>query len=379
MTVQFANLDRSTIRDLVRGTEPVASVYLGAAPEVANEYDLEWPTRWAPVLERMEALGVDPQTTTVLESAMRLVEGSRAARGSVAVAAFAAGGQMLGVFPAPGATWPDGVWFAAPAHVYPLLAWIQEHPPYVDVVVDRAGADLQAFPGGGAPASSTRVAGPDDAIEKPMPPGFLSQGRAQRRAEDSWVHNARAVAKRVQEAVDEVGARLIVVSGDVRAVQLLLESLPERVVREVEIRQVKGGRSADGSRQTRATVAAAAAGEAAAHQRERLLWVFDEERAPGGVAVEGEDLTLAALAEGRVGTLLVAHPVVDDPRPAWFGPGGAEVAPAARPVPVWEHPRRGPLLDVAVRSALLSSAEVRVVPTGDGAPLEGIGGLCRYR
>lgn len=379
MTVQFATPDRSTVRDLVRATEPVASVYLGAPPEVANDYDLEWGTRWAPVLERLEDLGVDPQTTTVLESAIRLVEAPRSARGSVPVAAFAAEGQMLAVLPAPGATWADGVWFGAPAHVYPVLAWFQEHPAYVDVVIDRAGADLQAFPGGGAPATATRVAGPDDAIEKPTPPGFLSQGRAQRRAEDSWAHNARAVAKRVQEAVDEVGARLLVVSGDVRAVPLLLESLPERVVREVEVRQVKGGRSPDGSRRTRAALAATAAGDAAAHQRERLLWVFDEERAPGGVAVEGEDATLAALAEGRVATLLVAQPVVDDPRPAWFGAGGAEVAPAARPVPPWEHPRHGPLLDVAVRSALLSGAEVRVVPAGDGAPLEGLGGLCRYR
>ncbi len=379
MTVQFATLDRPTIRDLVRSVDPVASVYLGVAPDVANEYELEWSTRWAPIHERLERLGVDPRTAAVLESAVRVVETSRAARGSVAVAAFAAGGQMLGVFPAPGATWGDGVWFGAPAHVYPLLAWVQEHPPYVDVVVDRAGADIHVFPGGGAAGISTGVSGPDDAIEKPVPPGFLSQSRAERRAEDSWAHNARAVAKRVQRAVDEVGAHLIVVSGDVRAVQLLLESLPERVVREVEVRQVKGGRSADGSQQTRAAVAAAAAREAAMHQSERLLWVFDEERAPGGLAVEGEDLTLTALTEGRVGTLLVGQSLLDDPRPAWFGAGGSQVAPGSRPVPAWEHPERGPLLDVAVRSALLSGADVRVVPMADGAPLEGVGGLCRYR
>lgn len=379
MTVQFASPGRSSVRDLVRGTEPVASVYLGAAAEVARDDELDWGTRWAPILERLEGLGADPQTAAVLESAVRRVGASRPVRGSVAAAAFAAEGEMLAVLPAPGADWGDRVWFAAPPHVYPVLAWLQEHPAYVDVVVDRAGADLQAFPGGGAPAAATRVVGPDDAIEKPMPPGFLSQGRAQRRAQDSWAHNARAVGKRVQEAVDEVGARLIVVSGDVRAVQLLLENLPERVVREVEVRQVRGGRSADGSRRGRAAVGATVAGEAAAHQRERLLWVFDEERAPGGLAVEGEDPTLAALAEGRVGTLVVAQPVVDDPRQAWFGAGGAEVAAAARPVPSWEHPRRGPLLDVAVRSALLSGADVRVVPVGEGAPLEGLGGLCRYR
>ncbi len=379
MTVSLATLDRSTVRDLVRPVEPVAVVYLGAAPDVANEYELEWSTRWAPILEGLEGRGVDPQTITVLESAAHRFASARAVRGAAPVALFAARGEMLGVFPAPSATWPDSVAFAAPAHVYPLLEWVQQHPAYVDVVVDRAGADLHLYPGGAAPAMSTTVSGPDDAIERPVPPGFLSQGRAARRAEDSWLHNARAVAARVQRAVEEVEARLLVVSGDVRAVQLLLENLPDRVVRMVEVRQVKGGRSADGSQQSRAASAVAAVAAAAEHQRERLLWLFGEERAPDGLAVEGEDATLAALAEGRVGTLLVVTPVVDDPRPAWFGVAGTEVAPAARPRPTWSHVGRGPLLDVAVRAALLSGAEVRVLRLRDGTPAEGLGGLCRYR
>jgi hypothetical protein len=323
--------------------------------------------------------GVDGRTVAALEEAVQPFVSTRAARAATEVAAFAADGRALGTFPAPGATWPDTAALTAPAHVYPLLEWVHQHPAYVDVVVDRAGADLQAHPGAGAPTIFMSVQGPDDEIERPMPPGFLSQHRAERRAEDSWAHNARAVAERVTVALDEMEARLLVVSGDVRAVKLMVDRLPERVVRDLEIRQVTGSRSRDGSQQGRAAAAADVAREIAAQQRERLLGLFDEERAPGGLAVEGEDLTLAALAEGRVGTLLVVPPVIDDPRPAWFGHGATEVAQGSRPTPTWDDPRRGPLLDVAVRSALLTGAEVRVVPMGERAPAEGLGGLCRYR
>lgn len=379
MTVSFAKVDKPTLREIVRTTERVSAVYLGAAPDLANEYELTWPTRWGPMAEALRGQGVDARTASTLEDAVRPFESARASQGAVQVVAFAATGHLLGTFPARGATWPDTVAVSAPAHVYPLLEWVQQHPPYVDVVVDRAGADIQAHPGAGAPTIFMSVDGPDDVIERPMPPGFLSQHRAERRAEDSWAHNARAVAERVVVALDEMESRLLVVSGDVRAVQLMLERLPERVVREVEVRQVTGSRSRDGSQQGRATVAAGVAREAADHQRDRLLWLFGEERAPGGLAVEGEDLTLAALAEGKVATLLVVPPVIDDPRPAWFGPGPTEVAQESRPRPTWDHPQRGPLLDVAVRSALLTGAEVRVVPTGEHAPAEGLGGLCRYR
>jgi hypothetical protein len=379
VTVSFAKLDKPTIRDLVRTCDEVAAVYLAGPPEVADEYMLEWPTRWGPLAAGLAEQGADAATVERLADAARPLESARVALGEVPVAAFASAGRLLGTFPAPGARWTDGVRVARPAHVYPLLGWAQQHPPYVDVVVDRAGADLEAHPGGGAPGITMTVQGPDDQIARPMPPGFLSQHRAERRAEDSWAHNAKAVAERIVTALDLMGARLLVVSGDVRATQLVLDRLPDRVVRDVEIKQLRGSRSPDGSQTARAALAAAAAREAAAHQAERLLWLFGEERSPGGLAVEGEDLTLDALAAGRVGTLLVVPPVIDDPRPAWFGERATEVAPAARPTPAWDVTHRGRLLDVAVRSALLSGAEVRVVPAGDQAPAEGLGGLCRFR
>jgi hypothetical protein len=75
--------------------------------------------------------------------------------------------------------------------------------------------------------------------------------------------------------------------------------------------------------------------------------------------------------------------VVDDPadeRPAWFGPDvwcTATAFDAGRQ----QHPtRRGRLIDVAVRAALLGGAQVRILRPAEGIGLvDGVAALCRHR
>jgi hypothetical protein len=87
-----------------------------------------------------------------------------------------------------------------------------------------------------------------------------------------------------------------------------------------------------------------------------------------------------ALARGRVATLLVQD-MPTDSRTAWFGAGPTHVYPDRGTADVSGTPvRPGRLIDIAVRSALLSGAHVRVIPRGTpGQPADGIGALCRYR
>lgn len=379
MTVSFERVDQSALRDILGVPGPVATVYAGRAPEVAEEYQLEWSTRWRPIGEQLRRTGADEATLRALEAAVASLASARAAHAMTEVAAFAADGRVLGVYPAPGAQWSDWGRTGAPAHVLPLVQWVQERPPYVVVVTNRAGAEVEAFPGAGAAGHVRTVRGPDDDIALVQPPVFTAQGRRRRRAEDSWRHNAAAVADVTTRALDRTGARLLVVSGDVRAVQLLEERLPDRVRRGVAVSRIRGSRTADGSQQWRADAVAAVVHEHAARETAALLRDLDEQRAPGGLAVEGEDATLTALAAGRVRTLLLAPTGVDDPRQAWFGAGATDVLAAARPRPVWPESRKGPLLDVAVRCAVLTGADVHLVPWQRGVPAEGIGGLCRYR
>jgi hypothetical protein len=84
-------------------------------------------------------------------------------------------------------------------------------------------------------------------------------------------------------------------------------------------------------------------------------------------AVEGAAATLAALARGQVATLLLTGLFLDDRRTAWFGPAPTDVA-ADRDALVGlgvPDPVEGRLVDVAVRAALGTGAEVRVLDPAD--------------
>ncbi|HET9142214.1 hypothetical protein [Actinophytocola sp.] len=140
----------------------------------------------------------------------------------------------------------------------------------------RTGADIHTGAGGGQPPRITSVLGPDDEIERNAP-GGRAQSRYQHRAEDSWQHNAGAVA----------GARLLVISGDVRAVQLLEERLPAWIRTETTIRHITGGRSPDGSQPRRAETVVEVARATAAQWTGRLLSRFGPRRHRGPNATAG--------------------------------------------------------------------------------------------
>jgi hypothetical protein len=110
-----------------------------------------------------------------------------------------------------------------------------------------------------------------------------------------------------------------------------------------------------------------------------LLDEVAEREGPGGRAVTGRQRTLAALADGRVQTLLLAADAAER-RTAWFGPGTRDVAADRKPLVAASLPaQRGPLEDVAARAAILTGAEVRVVAPKHAEDLtEGIGALCRF-
>jgi hypothetical protein len=167
--------------------------------------------------------------------------------------------------------------------VVALLAFRQRHPPYVVVVTDRTGADLTLVPRGAVTGATWTVIGPDDEIERNAPGGW-AQARYQRLAEDSWQHNAAAVAREVTHALHQVDARLLLVAGDVRAVQLLRDQLPPLSTATWSC----AGYPVAGVQTAQAWYATATAvAEYAAAQTTELMDRFDSERRPGGLAVEG--------------------------------------------------------------------------------------------
>ena len=276
-------------------------------------------------------------------------------------------------------SWPGlpsrelGRWAPLPSLV-PLLDLRQSQPPHVVVVADRAGADLSAF----GPEQRERTDSVDGATHhaRKIAAGGWSQRRYQDRAENIWEHNAKDVAEVVARMAGQVDARLVVVSGDVRAVTLLQEVLPDHPGLPVQV--LDGSRADDGGatidpEQLAAALAAVAAGEAAA-----LVDKLAEEQGQGDRAAVGAEAVAAALAMGQVEALLV-HDGGDGERQAWFGDDPALVATTPEPLRQLgvDDPRSARLIDVFVRAAVGTGAGVEVVAE-DSQLGDGVGALLRW-
>jgi hypothetical protein len=243
----------------------------------------------------------------------------------------------------------------------------------VQVVADRDGADLLTVPAGSFSGMRRTVA---------TPLGDRSSGlhtpRSRRTEFSVWHRGAEAIAAAVEEEIDRVTADLVLVAGDSRATLLLTNDL--RIAgRTCAIRLLPDSRgsAADHARATIEAVRAYSAERTAA-----LLQRLDDERGYHGRALQGRAAVLSALAEGTVSTLLIAQGVADH-RPAWFGPDllcAAALPPGVRPSRLVQGRlvQRGELSDVAVRAALLTRANVRILSPVQGAPIEeGIAALRR--
>jgi release factor family 2 len=385
------------IARLFDASGPFVSVYLateGDVEQAAERVALRWKNPRGDLLRD----GVPEATLAAIDP---LVEGSHSAGPALAVIAAVDGVLFSGSLPEPPArdaivrhgTLPD---------VLPLLAAAQMAVPHVAVLTDRTGADIAARVADGDGRSEHVAGRASPYIHKPQAGGW-SQPRYHHRAEALWESNAGEVADALTKLVDQVRPRFVAAAGDVRALQLLREQAPKRV-REL-IRVVGGEYGSLDAVFAAADKLVAATVEA---DTEALLERFAEERgqrdpkelvryrdvrpdrlqgsrdlgnAQAPLALEGAAATLAALGRGQVGTLLVAGPYLDDQRTAWFGPAPTDVAGdrdalAALGVAT---PVQGRLVDVAVRAALGTGANVRVVDPGrrDG-PRDGLGGLLRF-
>jgi Bacterial archaeo-eukaryotic release factor family 2 len=360
---------------LFEASGPFLSLYLAAGGDVENaaqRLELRWKSTRGDLQEREVPL-------EVLEAVAPLVEGGHTAGATLAV-----------IVPVDGAAWQAGLssrparevlarWGAVP-YVLPLLAHARSQVPFVAVLASRASAEIVARLADGE--RTEHVEGERGPNLTRSAPGGWSQPRYQHRAEVVWERNAGEVADVLARIVDDVRPRFVAAAGDVRALQLLRDQSPKRVQ---ELLRVVGGEVPAIDR-----VLAEAAELVDAEVRgdtDALASRFAQERGrgPGGLAAEGADATLAALARSQVEVLLVADDP-DDERTAWFGAAPQQVAMDRATVEAMGEalPVEGRLPDVAVRAALGTSADVHVLdprdPDGrDGPDLrDGLGAVLRF-
>jgi hypothetical protein len=369
MTLLQYGPDRTAARAVVRPFQPVSWAYmhLGRPGLDARHSQLR------AIRERVSAGGANPASIEALSDRLQQAP---VAPSTLAVFAASDGTivheQALAI-----ADFDDVAGYSSPADVSALLAADQARPPFVCAEVDRVGADITYAPGGNGVEHQVSVVGPDDEIRPTASAGRagLLQSRYENRAYDSWQHNARRVAERIDEYAARVDAQAVIICGEERVAGLVGDAL--HLPHDVLVEYLDGSRAAGHDRTVQARRIRGALDRVAERQTSQLLATFAEDLGTGR-AVQGAGDTVSALAAGRVAILLV------DPATAvgsvWFGTGGTELYSDDDQVLLAPGPvESGPLVSVAIRAALLSGAQVRMLPPGTAPTLlDGIGALCRF-
>jgi hypothetical protein len=274
--------------------------------------------------------------------------------------------------------------FAPLPHLMPLLAQHRPPIPHVRVSATRTGGEVVAI-GGSGDVWRDWMSGRQWPVHK-VKVGGWSQDKIQRRAEETWEENAKELAAEVVAAADQIGARHVIISGDVRVRTMLLErlSVPLRECAALVDKEV----SAD------STAMAEAADQALSD------WADQDRRArfedwgtylAHDQAVQGLAQTLTALRNGQVADVFVA----DNPHStatAWVGPGGADVAATREELEVRgvSEPAQDRADAAIVRAIATTEAELHFLPEdlvlagdpsaygGIARPLDGIGATLRF-
>jgi len=343
----------TTLSDLFRLQGPFASVVVRTPSSVSDAaHRLE--IRWKNARRDLEAGGATEQLLARFDGLAGQLELGH--RGGGIAAVITSQGEPLVEFLGDDPN-KNMTRLAAIPTVTPILASRQAALPHVVAFVDRAGADLAAVSAGSI-EDYVIVEGETTHIHRGQQGGW-SQRRFQQRAENRWESNANEVADALVSLVRRVGARLVCVSGDVRAVGFLYDHLPAAVKPVVEILQ-EGGSEAVWAAADRAVA------ELVQQDSDALVSAVADRR-PHRTAGTNTSDVLRALGEGRVQTLIV-HDDGSDEMNAW---SGSLLDPTASLHQSREDLVRGRLADVAVRSALLTQAEVRVVtsPPSEEGPI----------
>jgi len=274
--------------------------------------------------------------------------------------------------------------FAPLPHLMPLLAQHRPPIPHVRVSATRTGGEIVAI-GGSGDAWRDWMSGRQWPVHK-VKVGGWSQDKIQRRTEETWEENAKELAAEVIAAADRVGARHVIISGDVRVRTMVLEHLsaPLRDSAVLVDKEVSADCSAMAEAADQALSDWADRDGRARFENWGAYLAHDQ-------AVHGLVPTLTALRNGQAADVFIA----DNPRSAltaWIGPGGADVA--ASPEELQVRGVSEPASDRAdaaiVRAIAATEAELHflaedLIQTGDptarggiARPLGGIGATLRF-
>lgn len=354
--------DRDRMAALLEENGPWTFAYVdgpGEEPQVTEE------ARQDSVRRRLEAEGAPDADVEVIARALRERTGLPAPSTRYLLAR---GGQLEIDESLPGArVGPEYTGHDAIPLLVPLMRHNDDRLHYLVVETSRDGAEVRWEHAGRAPEIIEEIEGRTDALPK-VHTGGLSQARYQRTSEEIWKLNQREVAETVDDLVRDNALAFVVISGDVRARQLLraeLSGATQQLIVEVEAHTRAPGSDEE-------ALESAIDEEIASHHDEAVTEASDRAEADHGRrGAHGVPEVVEALQQAQVETLLLDARLLDSDQlldaldaPPWVGfEDDLDVGIIAK-VSVAE---------ALVRAAILTDARILVVedePGAEDAPLE---------
>ncbi|MGN9906796.1 baeRF2 domain-containing protein [Phytohabitans sp. LJ34] len=385
-------MDLSFLRSLYAHPGPWASAYLDATPDTEDAARAV-ALRWRALRESLAGQGASAGLLSAMDQALDAAPAEPDRRG-VALFVSEAAPDDVTVERLPTPPRADLARYGALPHTMPLVAQRGEEVGWLRVVADRTGGDLTAFDTGGvrpgagvAPPAEAGTVPPTGTVRhsetvrghesypiRKVKPGGWSQARYQREAETTWQRNTGDVAAATTELADTLGPDVLVLAGDVRARQLLLDQLPKRW-RERAVVTDAGSRAAGADPEPLDDATTVAVADVADR---RTRDAVDRFGAQAGVG-NGLAAVVNALQREQVEAMLI----VDDPSSTdelWIGPEPAQLAldPAQLTEMGVEEPVRVRADAALVRAVAGTGADLVLVGPDDADLRHGVGAVLRY-
>jgi hypothetical protein len=367
-------VELSDLLPVLSAQGPFVTVHVGAESAVeqaADRYELAWKS----LLGQLEEADVPEPVRTALYQARGAHDDGNA---RLVVADLATGAVLLSE---PVSTRPttDEVSVAPLPRLLPLLTDLTARVPHVVVLADRTGADVAAYFDVDRTAREVTVKGRTLHLKKVQVGGWAHH-RYQHRSENAWKENGEDIADTVVQLAGQVGAELVIAIGDEREVTMVEKALPQQW--QGKYLALPGGRGQDGSEELVQQRVRDALALHVATETLTLLGQFAQERGQAKRACDGVEDVVQALRKAQVQTLLLTTELTGGgggtlfygPDPAVLGTTAEEVASLGV-----DDPKQAPAVDVLVRAAIGTAADVQIVPhEPKEAPNGGVGAVLRY-
>ena len=349
---------------------PFVSIYIDESRNTADA-EVQLDAKWRDVRRHLAERGVDEDTIVTLERAVLHSEPAVGRRGRGMIAA---GDHVLVNEHLVGPPSATVLRVSDYPYIVPLVELGMWRPTYVFAAVDHAGADITLRQG--HVVRSETVDGGGYPVNKPATAGWKGWGDFQHSTEEAIRMNERAVVDRLTELVDETGAEVVFVCGEVRGRTDVVSALPERVA--ARVCQLHAG--ALGRRSGEEEISDLIDGEFERRRRTEIADIAQrfhtEIGRRSGLAAEGLTAVCAALRAGDVDTLIVGElgdaTLVTGEELTTVAPDADALSELGEaPVRVVRADEALPFVAITIRAS--------VVRVDDGiAPADGIGALLRY-